>query len=128
MNKLKQVGAIKEAFYPKWLANTMVVKKKSGKCKVCVDFTFLNKAYPEDPFLVPQINQPIDATFGHSWMSFLDAIQGYHQIQLALPDQEKTAFLTPTENYHYRVMSFGLKNARSTYQRMVMRMFEAQLG
>jgi len=106
----------------------MVVKKKSGKCKVCVDFTFLNKAYPKDPFLVPRINQTVDATFGHSWMSFLDAIQGYHQIQLALPDQEKTAFLTPTENYHYQVMSFGLKNAKSTYQRMVMRMFEAQLG
>ena len=61
-------------------------------------------------------------------MSFLDAFQGYHQIPLALKDQEKTAFVNPTGNYHYKVMSFGLKNARSTYQRMMTKMFEPQLG
>ena len=61
-------------------------------------------------------------------MSFLDAFQGYHQIPLALDDQEKTAFVTPIGNYHYKVMPFGLKIARSTYQRMMTRMFELQLG
>ena len=61
-------------------------------------------------------------------MSFLDAFQGYHQISLALDDQEKTAFVTPIGNYHYKVMPFGLKNARSTYQRMMIRMFESLLG
>ena len=61
-------------------------------------------------------------------MSFLDALQGYHQIPLALDDQEKTSFVTPVGNYHYKVMSFGLKNARSTYQRMMMKMFESQMG
>ena len=61
-------------------------------------------------------------------MSFLDAFQGYHQILLALEDQEKTTFVTPTGNYHYKVMSFGLKNAGSTYQRIMTRMFEPQLG
>ena len=54
--KLKRVGAIKEVFYPEWLANTMVVKKKSGKWRVCVDFTDLNKACLKDPFLMPQID------------------------------------------------------------------------
>ena len=61
-------------------------------------------------------------------MSFLDAFQGYHQIPLVLDDQEKTAFITPTGNYHYKVMPFGLKNVGSTYQRMINRMFEPQLG
>ena len=88
----------------------------------------LNKACPKDPFPMPQIDQLVDATVGHPRMSFLDAFQGYHQIPLALEDQEKTAFVTPTGNYHYKVMSFGLKNARSTYQKMMMRMFEPQLG
>ena len=60
-------------------------------------------------------------------MSFLDAFQGYHQIPLALGDQKKTAFVTRTGNYHYKVMPFGLKNAGSTYQRMMTRMFESQL-
>ena len=61
-------------------------------------------------------------------MSFLDAVQGYHQIPLASEDQEKTIFVTPTGNYHYKVMPFGLKNAGSTYQRMMTKMFEPQLG
>ena len=61
-------------------------------------------------------------------MSFLDVFQGYHQIPLALVDQEKTAFVTPIGNYHYKVMPFGLKNAGSTYQRMMTKMFEPQLG
>ena len=65
---------------------------------------------------------------GHSQMSFLDAFQGYHQIPLALDNREKIAFVTPIENYHYKVMPFGLKNAGSTYQRMMTRMFEPQLG
>ena len=61
-------------------------------------------------------------------MSFLDAVQGYHQIPLASEDQEKTIFVTPTRNYHYKVMPFGLKNAGSIYQRMMTKMFEPQLG
>ena len=126
--KLKQAGAIKEVFYPEWLANTVVVKKKSGKWRVCIDFTDLNKACPKDPFLMHKIDQLVDATVGHPRMTFLDAFQGYHQIPLALDDQEKTAFVTPIGNYHYKVMSFGLKNAGSTYQRMMTRMFESLLG
>ena len=70
----------------------------------------------------------MDVTAGHPWMSFLDAFQGYHQIPLALSDQEKTAFVTPIGNYHYKVMPFGLKNTGSTYQMMITRMFEPQLG
>ena len=61
-------------------------------------------------------------------MSFLNAFQGYRQIPLALSDQEKTAFLTPIGNYHYKVMPFGLKNVGSTYQRIMTRMFEPQLS
>ena len=109
--KLKRAGAIKEVFYPKWLANTVVVKKKSGKWRVYVDFTDLSKACPKYPFPMPRIDQLVDATAGHPRMSFLDAFQGYHQILLALEDQEKIAFVTPTRNYHYKVMLFGLKNA-----------------
>ena len=56
VNKLKQAGAIKEVFYPEWLANTVVVKKKNGKWWVCVDFTDLNKACPKDPFPMPRID------------------------------------------------------------------------
>ena len=73
VTKFKQVGAIKEVFYPQWLANTVVVKKKTRKWHACVDFTDLNKACPKDPFPMPWIDQLVDATVGHHRMSFLDA-------------------------------------------------------
>ena len=122
--KLKQAGVIKEVFYPEWLANTVVVKKKTGKWHICVDFTDLNKACPKDPFPMPRINQLVDATVDHPQMSFLNAFQRYHQIPLAMDDQEKIAFVTPIGNYHYKVMPFGLKNTGATYQRMMTRMFK----
>ena len=62
VTKLKQSGAIKAVFYPEWLANMIVVKKKSGKWRVCVDFTDLNKACPKDSFPMPKIDQLVDAT------------------------------------------------------------------
>ena len=77
---------------------------------------------------MPQIDQLVDATIGHPRMSFLDTFQGYHQIPLALDDQEKTVFVTPVGNYHYKVKPFGLKNTGSTYPRMMTKMFEPQLG
>ena len=66
----------------------------------------------------------MDVTVGHPWMNFLDAFPGYHQIPLVLNDQEKTTFVTPVGNYHYTVMSFGLKNVGSTYQQIMIKMFE----
>ena len=105
-----------------------MVKKKTGKWRVCVDFTDLNKACPRDPLSMPWIDQLVDATVVHPQMSFLDAFQGYHQIPLALDDQAKIAFVTFVGNYHYKVMPFSLKNAGSTYQRMMTKMFEPQLG
>ena len=56
VRKLKQTGAIKEVFYPEWLANTVVARKKSGKWRVCVDFTDINKTCPKDSFPVPRID------------------------------------------------------------------------
>ena len=65
VKKLKQARAIKEAFFPEWLYNTVVVKKKIEKWRICVDFTDLNRASSKDPFLVPKINQLVDAIVRH---------------------------------------------------------------
>ena len=86
VEKLKQVGAIREVFFPHWLANTMVVKKKNGKWRVCINFTNLNRACPKDPFPISKIDQLVDAMYGYPRMSFLDAFQRYHQIALAPED------------------------------------------
>ena len=128
VEKLRHAGAIKEVFFPEWLSNTVVVKKKNGKWRVCVDFTDLNRACPKDLFPVSKIDQLVNATCGRPTMSFLDAFQGYHQIALAPEDQEKTSFITPEGNYHYTVIPFGLKNIGATSQWMVTRMFKDKIG
>ena len=128
VDNLLNVGFIKEVKYPKWLANVVVVPKKGSKWRVCVDYTDLNDACPKDSFLLPRIDQIVDASFGHGMLSFLDAFQGYHQIHMYPPDKEKTAFITPHRLFCYNVMSFGLKNARATYQRLVTKMFKPLLG
>ena len=119
---------IKEIFFPEWLANTVVARKKNGKWRVCVDFTYLYRTCPKDPFPMLKINQLVNATYGHPRMSFLDAFHGYHQIALAAKDQEKTAFISLDANYHYTVMPFELKNVGATYQRMMTRMFQDKIG
>jgi hypothetical protein len=106
----------------------VVVKKKNGKQRVCVDFTNLNQAYPKDPFPLPKIDLLVDATFGHNQMSFLNVFQGYHQVALSLEDREKTSFITPFGIYCYKVMLFGLKNAGVTYQKIVTKMFKDLIG
>ncbi|GFY88776.1 hypothetical protein Acr_06g0007160 [Actinidia rufa] len=128
VEKLMEADAIIKVIYPSWLSSTVVVKKKTGKWRVCVDFTNLNQACPKDCFPLPKIDQLVDSTSGHARMSFLDAYRGYHQIALHRPDQEKTAFITPRGVFYYKVMPFGLKNAGVTYQRMVTKMFKPVLG
>ena len=128
VQKLKVAGIIREIYFPKWLANTVVVKKKNGKWRVCVHFTNLNRECPKNLFPMPKIDQLVDSMYGHLRMSFLDAFQRYHQIALAPEDQEKTVFISPDANYHYIVMPFWLKNAEATYQRMMTRMFRDKIG
>uniref|UniRef100_A0A2N9F6H4 Reverse transcriptase domain-containing protein n=1 Tax=Fagus sylvatica TaxID=28930 RepID=A0A2N9F6H4_FAGSY len=125
---LLKIGEVREVLYPQWLSNIVVVKTKNEKWRVCVDFTDLNRACPKDPFPLPKIDQLVDSMTGHERMSFLDAFQGYHQIALRREDQEKTAFITPRGVFYYKVMPFGLKNAKATHQRMVTKMFAELLG
>ncbi|XP_075654889.1 uncharacterized protein LOC142625063 [Castanea sativa] len=89
VKRLKEAGAIKEVFFSDWLTNTVVVRKKNGKWRVCVDFTDLNWTCPKDPFPTLKIDQLVDAMYGHQRMSFLYAFQGYHQIALVIKDLGK---------------------------------------
>ena len=92
--RLLAAGFIVEVFHPEWLANPVLVFKKKCTWRMCVDYTDLNKACPADPFALPCIDQIIDATAGCEHLSFLDAYSGYHQIKMAVKDQEKTAFIS----------------------------------
>ena len=106
---------MREVKYHKWLANVVVVPKKGGKWRVCVDYRDLNEACLKDSFPLLQIDQIVDVSIEHGMLSFLYAFSGYHKITLHPPDAEKTTFITQHGLYCYNVMPFGLKNAEATY-------------
>uniref|UniRef100_A0A2N9GFR2 Uncharacterized protein n=1 Tax=Fagus sylvatica TaxID=28930 RepID=A0A2N9GFR2_FAGSY len=102
VDKLLKAGFIREVYYPEWLANVVMVKKSTGKWRMCVDFTDLNKACPKDSYPLPRIDQLVDSTAGHKLLSFMDAFSGYNQIQMTEGDQEKTAFITSRGLFCYK--------------------------
>jgi hypothetical protein len=77
---------------------------------------------------LPWIDQVIDSTAGCDLLCFLDCYSGYHQIVIKEEDREKTAFITPFGAYCYTTLSFGLKNAGTTYQRAIQACFKRQLN
>src|SRR5919201_456246 len=86
IDKLLKAGFIKEVHHPDWLANPVLIKKKGGKWRMCVDSTSLNKACPKVLFSLPRIDQIVDSTTGCETLSFLDAYSGYHQIKMRESD------------------------------------------
>ncbi|XP_073304552.1 uncharacterized protein [Primulina huaijiensis] len=126
VGELLKAGHIKEVQFPTWLSNVVLVPKSTGKWRMCVDFRELNKACPKDCYPLPRIDQLVDSTSGCELLSFLDAYQGYHQIPLALEDQDKASFITSGGTFCYVVMPFGLKNAGATYQRLMNLVFHNQ--
>jgi ribonuclease HI len=128
VHKLMATGFIKEVFHPEWLANLVLVKKKGGKWRMCVDYTGLNKACPKVPYPLPRIDQIVDSTAGCETLSFLDAYSGYHQIKMKESDQLTTSFITPFGMYCYTTMPFGLRNAGATYQRCMNHVFGEHIG
>ena len=73
------------------MANTVVVQKKNGKDRVCIDFTDLNKACPKDSFPLPLIDRLVGSTAENELLTFMDAFSGYNQIMMNPKDQEKTS-------------------------------------
>ncbi|KAM2077654.1 hypothetical protein COP1_023960 [Malus domestica] len=137
VEKLKDIGFVREVNYTIWVANVVLVKKNPTKenlllqkvlWRMCVDYTDLNKGCPKDSSPLPFIDRLIDSTAGCELLSFMDAYSGYNQILINPSDQEHTAFTTDRGLYCYKVMPFGLKNAGATYQRLVNSMFTEQIG
>nr|GEW31517.1 reverse transcriptase domain-containing protein [Tanacetum cinerariifolium] len=128
VKKLVDAGIMREVYYHDLLSNPVMVKKHDGSWRMCVDFTDLNRACPQDCYPLPEIDWKVESICGCPFKCFLDAYKGYHQIQLAEADEEKTAFHTGQRVYCYTKMPFGLKNAGATYQRLMDKAFESQVG
>ena len=112
------VGFIKLVHQAEWITNVVLVPKKDGNVRMCMDFRDLNKACPNDDFLLPHIDVLVDNKAGSALISFMDGFSGYNQIKMAPRDMTKTTFTTEWGIYCYTVMPFGLKNMGATCQRM----------
>jgi hypothetical protein len=109
VHRLLEANFIEPVAYPTWLANVVMVQKKSGKWRMCIDFTSLNKACPKDNFPLPRIDKIIDSAAGCEVMSLLDCFSGYHQIYMKEEDKANTGFITPFGMYCFVRMPEGLK-------------------
>ena len=109
--------------YPQWVANIVLVPKKDGKVRMCVDYRDLNRASPKDDFPLPHIDILVDNTTQHKVFSFMDGFSGYNQIKMAPEDMEKTTFVTQWFTFCYKVMSFGQKNVGAIYQHAMVALF-----
>jgi hypothetical protein len=94
--KLLAAGFIRECQHPVWLANPVLLPKKTGGLRMCIDYTDLNKHCPKDPFPLPRIDQVVDSTAGSVLLCFLNYYSGYHHIALHPDDEDKTAFIRLT--------------------------------
>jgi hypothetical protein len=128
VHHLLEANFIKPIAYPTWLANVVMVQKKSGKWHMCIDFTSLNKACPKDNFPLPRIDKIVDSAAGCEVMSLFDCFFGYHQIYMKEEDKANTSFITPFGTYCFIRMPEGLKNVGSTFSRLTKRVLESQVG
>ena len=92
-----------------------MVKKASGKWRMCVGFTNLNKACPKDSYVLSRVDVLVDSMTQHQLLSFMDVFSGYNQIYMDEVDHEKTLFVTSSGLFCYKVFSFGLKNTGVRY-------------
>ncbi|GKA58147.1 reverse transcriptase domain-containing protein [Tanacetum coccineum] len=125
--KLVEAEIMREVHYHDWLSNPVMVKKHDGNWRMCVDFMDLNKSCLKDCYPLPEIDWKVESLCGYPFKCFLDAYKGYHQIQMVEEDEEKTAFHTSQGIFCYTKMSFGLKIAGTTYQRLVDKSFERDI-
>jgi hypothetical protein len=109
VHRMLEAKFIEPVAYPTWLANVVMVQKKSGKWRMCIDFTRLNKACPKDNFPLPRIDKIVDSATGCEVMSLLDCFSGYHQIYMKEEDKASTSFITPFGTYCFIRMPEDLR-------------------
>ena len=120
--ELSKSGRISPSNSP-WGANVLLVRKKDGSWRMCIDYRELNmKTKNVDPYLLPRIDDTIDSLGTAKFFCTLDLIQGYHQVELTPESRPKTAFVVPRmipSQWEFNYMPFGVQGGPSTFQRLM---------
>jgi hypothetical protein len=106
----------------------VIVPKKGGRWRVCVDYRALNRVTKRDRQPLPFIDELLDSMAGYEFYSFFDGYSGYHQVKIHQDDILKTTFTTPWGTYAFLCMPFGLYNAGGTFQRVQLKVFGPYIG
>ncbi|KAI2643768.1 Retrovirus-related Pol polyprotein [Labeo rohita] len=125
IRQLLEQGIISESCSP-YSSPLVIVKKKDGNMRMCVDYRQLNLKTRKDAYPIPRIEESLDALSGAQWFSTLDLASGYNQVEVAEKDRQKTAFCTPFGLYQFNRMPFGLCNSPGTFQRLMERILGDQ--
>lgn len=125
INQLLEAQVIRESSSP-YASPIVLVRKKDGSIRLCVDYRQLNIKTRKDAFPLPRIEESLDALTGARWFSTMDLASGYNQVPVTESDRQKTAFCTPFGLFEWNRMPFGLCNAPSTFQRLMQRIFGDQ--
>ena len=111
-------GVIERSTSP-WASPIVLVRKKDGTIRFCVDYRKVNEITRKDAYPLPRIDATLDTLSGSQWFSTMDLMSGYWQVEMNETDREKTAFCTTEGLFQFRVMPFGLCNAPATFQRLM---------
>ncbi|KAG1933989.1 interleukin-1 receptor accessory protein-like 1-A [Pimephales promelas] len=122
IKSLLEQNVIRESCSP-YSSPIVIVKKKDGSIRMCVDYRQLNAKTRRDSYPLPRIEESLDALSGACWFSTLDLASGYNQVAVAEKDKQKTAFCTPFGLFEYNRLPYGLSNGPSTFQRLMERIF-----
>jgi len=114
---------IKDSTSP-WASPVVLVMKKNGKKRFCVDYRKLNAITKKDSYPLPRIDELLDSLAGATYFSTLDLMSRYWQVMMHPADREKTAFITKYGTYEFNVMPFGLCNAPATFQRLMNQIYQ----